>query len=1391
MGVGRRRDAARPRRSWGTWILTGVLVALVATVLAVTGLVNASIGNDADSHNQGDSSHVPADIAHGGTFVDGRTDPARSTAVPPRTVALTFDDGPDPTWTPQILAVLAKHQVRATFFVVGSLAVRHPELLRQIRASGSEIGIHTFTHVDLSQVPDWRLERELGETQLAIAGATGETTYLLRPPFSSTVDAIDDRAYAAVLASGRDGYVNVFTDVDGEDWQRPGVDAIVRNATPKNGAGATVLMHDAGGDRAETVAALDRLIPELQAQGYRFDTATAAVGAPAAAAPAPPRDRMVGGGLVTAVDLATGGVRVLLGLLIAVGLVVVVRLLLTLVVARRHARRRRDPSFSWSDPAHPSSRDPVSVIVPAYNETENIEATLRSILANDHPLEILVVDDGSSDGTAELVESLALPAVRVIRQPNSGKPIALNTGVARAQHDLVIMMDGDTVFQPDTVGRLVAPFADPEIGAVAGNVKVANRTELIPRLQHIEYVVGFGIDRRVQDTLRAITTIPGAAGAFRRRAVLDVGGLSVDTLAEDTDLTIALGREGWRVVYEERAVAWTEAPTTLTQLWRQRYRWTYGTMQAVWKHRRSLRERGASRRTGWLGLGHIGVFQVLFPLAAPLVDIFFVYGLIFGDPAITLVLWGSMLAVQTAAAAYAFRLDGEPLAPLWVAPLQQLLYRPLMYAVLVRSLLSAVTGGRVRWQRIQRLGALRALMPGTPAAVPAGNVSDAASLTSSVSSAASSIGMTAREQAPAARLEATRVAAAATLDPPRETRGPASSGSEKAERTRWLDVLRAIALVRVVGYHVLGWGWLSFVFPSMGVMFALGGSLMLASLRRAEAVDVIGRRIKRLLPPFWVFGLVVVPVMFWHGFGEDPVPDAAQWLFWVVPILDPPSSAWAGDATVVLWYIRTYLWLVLLTPLLLAAWRHRPAVAMAVPLGIVVVDALLDGGLRDFGAVGTALVDAAAFAGCWMLGFAHRDGSLRRLAAGRAVLLAGAAIAVGTAWALTHPAGDDGIDLNDIPLAQALVSLGAVLLVLRYTPRLAWLERVPGLGRLVTVINARAVSIYLWHNVAIALAIVVDDRLGWPSTWSLIGTSVVLTTVLALGLGWVEDLAAGRRPALIPGPGQRALRRREPRRPAPMPPMISDGGLLLPPETEESSLAALNALRPASDFHRDPRFAAAAPVPVTARSLPAGRRWARPMAPGTAAPGLVAPGTSVAPSPAAAGRAAVPGPVPSGRAPSAWPPADRPSSGAGSPGRPPSGPGSSVPVPSVPFRAMPPSGPLARIPDSRRSGPPSQPGTALGPPPSGPAPSGPSRGQDRDAVTGVTGRAPTGGRRRLLSFGGGEPAESRDGDAGRGGSGRHTTHGEDGPSAGGRGSHRAEGDEAPIHDPSTPSRHRR
>jgi cellulose synthase/poly-beta-1,6-N-acetylglucosamine synthase-like glycosyltransferase len=346
----------------------------------------------------------------------------------------------------------------------------------------------------------------------------------------------------------------------------------------------------------------------------------------------------------------------------------------------------------------------VSVVVPAYNERATIAATVRSLAASTHPVEIIVVDDGSSDGTSDVVHALDLPGVLVIRQPNAGKPAALNAGIAAARHDVVVMMDGDTIFEPSTVGELVAPFADPTVGAVAGNARVGDLKSLIARWQHIEYVMGFNIDRRVQHATRAMTCVPGAVGAFRRSALLEVGGVSDDTLAEDTDLTIALGRLGWRVVYQPAARAWTDAPATFGQLWRQRYRWSYGVMQSLWKHRGAVLERGAPGHLGRVGLLQTGVFQIVLPLLAPMVDIYLIYGLIFLDPMRTLLLWAGVLAVQLTAGVVAFRLEGEPLRGLLLLPLQQIVYRQLMYAVLVQSMMSAVSGGRLRWQKIPRAG---------------------------------------------------------------------------------------------------------------------------------------------------------------------------------------------------------------------------------------------------------------------------------------------------------------------------------------------------------------------------------------------------------------------------------------------------------------------------------------------------------------------------------------------------------------------------------------------------------------------------------------------------------------------------------------------------------------
>lgn len=691
-----RRHAPRPR-----WLLIGLVLAAFCAVLAANGLVHPHVGVDVQGAAGRTAGEIPAAIRDGGSVIDVADDgTVRSHAFPDRTVALTFDDGPDPEWTPQVLEVLRRHHVPATFFVLGSHAADHPELIRDMRSSGFEVGIHTFTHPDLVDIEPGQRAQEIGRTQLALAGATGEVSYLVRPPYSSGPSSLDAAQLDVLRELDGLGYVSALSDVDSRDWERPGVDAIVAASTPADGRGGAILLHDAGGDRSQTVAALDRLIPQLKAQGYRFTTVTEAVGLPVADQPAPATSSLAGQALLAAVGVATAVVTGLEWALVAVGILVIARLLMMMVVAGRHRRQRRDPRFAWGPPV----TEPVSVIVPAYNERECIAATVTTLVASDHPVEVIVVDDGSTDGTADVVESLRLPGVHVIRQVNAGKPAALNTALAAARYDIVVMMDGDTVFEPSTVRTLVQPFADPEVGAVAGNAKVANRRGLVARWQHIEYVLGFNIDRRVYDVWRCMPTVPGAVGAFRRRALIGVGGVSDDTLAEDTDLTMALCRAGWRVVFEERARAWTEAPATLRQLWRQRYRWSYGTMQSMWKHRHAAVERGAAGRFGRRGLAQLALFQVVLPMLAPLIDIFLVYGLLFLDPVTTIAAWMSVLVVQLAAAIYAFRLEGEKLRVLWLLPLQQIVYRQLMYAVLVQSAASAFSGVRLRWQKLRRVG---------------------------------------------------------------------------------------------------------------------------------------------------------------------------------------------------------------------------------------------------------------------------------------------------------------------------------------------------------------------------------------------------------------------------------------------------------------------------------------------------------------------------------------------------------------------------------------------------------------------------------------------------------------------------------------------------------------
>ena len=422
--------------------------------------------------------------------------------------------------------------------------------------------------------------------------------------------------------------------------------------------------------------------------------------------PASPLGALQGDGLLLALrfsDVLVTGVRwAVLPLLV----LVLVRTFFVVALARRHVR------VSTRRVAGEQYLPPVSVLVPAYNEEVGIEQAVRSLVASDYPqLEVLVIDDGSTDRTAQIVRDLALPGVRLVQQPNGGKAAALRTGTREAAHDVLVMLDGDTVFEPQTIRHLVQPLRDPRVGAVSGNVKVGNRGGLLGRWQHMEYVTGFNLDRRLLDLLHCITCVPGAAGAFRREAVEAAGGMSTDTLAEDTDVTMGILRAGYRVVHEERATAWTEAPSSWNDLWKQRYRWAYGTWQVVWKHKRALVE---GQRLGRLALPMLLLSQVVLPLLAPVIDVFAVYGLLAGDAARVATMWGAFMLLQVLLAAYALRLDRESLTPLWALPLQQVVYRQLSYLVVIQSVVSALSGIRLPWHKLERTGMDEATVPTPP-----------------------------------------------------------------------------------------------------------------------------------------------------------------------------------------------------------------------------------------------------------------------------------------------------------------------------------------------------------------------------------------------------------------------------------------------------------------------------------------------------------------------------------------------------------------------------------------------------------------------------------------------------------------------------------------------------
>lgn len=661
----------------------------------------------------------------------------RSGNVPHR-VALTFDDGPDSRWTPHILDTLRSRHAPATFFLIGKNIETNIALTRRIADEGHEVGNHSFTHPNLALTSTLVTKLELDATERIIEAVLDRRTAFFRPPyFGDAEPTTADELIPVGIASGL-GYVTAGLHVDSDDWRTPPPDSIIANVldgrrralacsdslhqhatiTLERGcSGSVVLMHDGGGDRSRTIAALGPLIDSLRAEGDTLVLLSSLAGMTHADAmpPLPASSAAVRWGELLAFG-AFGTVEATLYWLFLVAVLLgTARLMIILLLAAiqrllSHMRRDEGPPYAPS----------VSVVVPAFREEKVIVKTIESLVQQEYggTIEVVVVDDGSPDETyARAMEVFGNdPLVAIHRKANGGKASALNYGIARAHGEIIVGLDADTLFHSDTIACLVQPLRDPTVGAVAGNAKVGNRLNIVTRWQALEYVTSQNLDRRAFSLLDCITVVPGAVGAWRRELVERLGGFSDDTLAEDQDLTLNVRRAGYSIAYADDAVALTEAPDTLKGLANQRFRWSFGTLQCMWKHR-DIFLRPKYGTLGLVAVPNVWLFQLLFPAVSPLADLLFLYSLfsvwlVRQQHGATyaavnlrhiLMYYGLFLLVDWIAAVAGFLMEPDEDRKLtWLVFLQRFVYRQLMYWVVVRSFRAAIRGHIVGWGKLER-----------------------------------------------------------------------------------------------------------------------------------------------------------------------------------------------------------------------------------------------------------------------------------------------------------------------------------------------------------------------------------------------------------------------------------------------------------------------------------------------------------------------------------------------------------------------------------------------------------------------------------------------------------------------------------------------------------------
>ena len=657
-------------------------------------------------------------------------------------VALTFDDGPDPEWTPKILDVLKRENAKATFFLIGIQTDRFSGIAKRIYDEGHTIGNHTFTHPDVSNISNKHMKVELNLTERLFASLVGVRATLMRPPYA--IDEEPDTAdQVRPLEIAQDmGYTTVGNRIDPNDWtDKPRrhsaeeLSAYVLAHLPPCGAndlrcGNIVLLHDGGGNRAETVRALPMIIDGIRARGYEVAPVYELLGKTQADVMAPlPTGQRWAARLDRLSFWLFDAAVISIAWIFFIGDILMTGRLVFIGAAAVFDRLQEK---IFGKPAEIASYRPkVAVLIPAYNEEKVIERTVRAALNSNYPnLRVIVIDDGSRDRTLDVARAAftreeAEGRVLILTKPNAGKAEALNFGIEHIlDAELFVGIDADTIIAHDAVSRLVPHFINPKVGAIAGNAKVGNRVNLWTRWQALEYITSQNFERRALDVLGAVSVVPGAIGAWRVSAVREAGCYQTDTVAEDADLTMALLRRGYRVEYEDMALAYTEAPTNANGLMRQRFRWSFGILQAVYKHRGVLARKGA---LGFVALPNIVIFQILLPLVSPLIDIMFAFGAIWyfiqkhfhpdsTDPASfhkLVAFFFAFLVIDFLASALAFALERrrpddkeDPwlLSQVW---LQRFAYRQLFSVVLFKTLKRALEGRKFAWDKLERTAAVK------------------------------------------------------------------------------------------------------------------------------------------------------------------------------------------------------------------------------------------------------------------------------------------------------------------------------------------------------------------------------------------------------------------------------------------------------------------------------------------------------------------------------------------------------------------------------------------------------------------------------------------------------------------------------------------------------------